>query len=517
MNTTLHRQHWFTLFAMISCTSIIFLNTTALPVAIPTIKANMDINGNIEGWIINSYFLLTATLVFAGGKFSDIFGRRRIFCIGMGIFVLASLLGSASYTGMQLAVVRAIQGIGAALMGPASMALLIEVFPEGERGKAVGILVSISSLFLSFGSFLGGALSEMYSWRGVFLLNVPIGICGIILAMISLPVSEKRRSSFDIPGFLSLTMCIASITLCLMEINKWRQSMGFIFFWLALSLLFFGLFLVFSKFTQSPFVDFSLFQSPTFKWGNMLIFSTQFFVMITVFWPIFFQNILHMTPLQTGFVMLGSTFPTLICAPIGGVVSDKLGPKIPTQVGFSLIVFAFLWMSFFNPSEHTFRYLIPSLICYGCGISLVMTPIATVTLSCFSRTRNGEASGIYNTVRFTGATIGVAFFGTIMTLCAHSKFTQLAQRTGLYDIVDTSDIFQAIDRISIENIPGISESQSLVEVIKSNLSDSLAFAFTLGNLSGAIFAMMCLFVVTLKFAPPDEREPLFHTKTEINF
>ena len=189
------------LIAMICCTSLIFLNATLFPVALPTIQRELGVSLSTLQWTINAYLLATAVFVIAGGRLADLFGARKIFCIGVAIYSFASVMGAFAESGWWLVMSRAIQGTGGAMMSPAGMSLLIHAFPENKRGKAIGIVVAAGSLFLSLGPFVGGAFTQYLSWRFSFWINPPIAIFGIAMMMKAVPKSVKQNETFDFLGF----------------------------------------------------------------------------------------------------------------------------------------------------------------------------------------------------------------------------------------------------------------------------------------------------------------------------
>ena len=212
----LYKKH-LVLIAMISSTSLIFLNATLFPVALPTIQKELGVSLSTLQWIINAYLLTTSIFVIAGGRLADLFGSRKIFCLGVSLYSIASVMGGFAETGWWLVMSRAIQGTGGALMSPSGMSLLIHAYPENQRGKAIGIMVAIGSLFLSLGPFIGGAFTEYLSWRWAFGINPPIALLGIIMIMRAVPKSEKQTARLDFLGFFAMSFAFTCLTIALMQ------------------------------------------------------------------------------------------------------------------------------------------------------------------------------------------------------------------------------------------------------------------------------------------------------------
>lgn len=276
MDTKWTKQMLLVLIAMSCAISMVYLNTNLLPIALPTIEREFLISETQLQWIINSYLLSTAVFVIAGGKIGDLFGHRRLFCIGMSIYALASIMGGLSYTGWWLILSRSIQGLGGAILSPAAISIIVHTFPTTTRGRAIGTIVAIGSVFLSMGPFLGGFFTQSLSWRWSFWCNLPIAFLGIILTMYSVPKSPKCNTSFDFIGFFTISISLFCLVLGLMQGKNWGWNSTLIISLFIFSILFI-LFTVFIKrFTQHPFFDFPLFKNSIFLGGSLLIFCSQF-------------------------------------------------------------------------------------------------------------------------------------------------------------------------------------------------------------------------------------------------
>lgn len=406
------KRKQFVLFAMMSSTSLIFLNATLLPVALPTIQRELGVSVSGLQWIINAYLLATAVFVIAGGRLGDLFGHRRLFCLGVAIYSVASVMSAFAESGWWLIMSRGTQGMGGAFMSPSGMALLIHNFPEKERGRAIGKMVAVGSLFLSMGPFVGGAFTQYLSWRWAFFINPPIALLGIFLMLRAVPRSPKQGERFDFVGFLTLSLGISSLTLALMQGKAWGWGSWPVVFLLLLALSFFLAVRGLEGLVRTPFFAFSLFKNRIFFGGCLLIICSQFLLMITVFWPLYFQKILLDSPMVAGLITAIGTIPLMFFAPISGNLADKKGPRLPLTIGYSLLILSFLWFAYFLSYQNV-TLLFPALFAFGAGISFVMTPAGSMTLSAAPRSKTGVATGMYNTLRFTGATIGVAVLGAV--------------------------------------------------------------------------------------------------------
>jgi EmrB/QacA subfamily drug resistance transporter len=428
MNTIKNRK-WWGLLAIMPALAMIFVDVSVLPVALPSIQKYLEASSLQLQWCINSYLLVTAILVLAGGKIGDWMGHRKAFSIGMLVFAVSSAMCGLASSAFGLITARAIQGVGAALMTPASTALLMSIFPPNERGKATGISVSASSLFMIIGPLVGGYLTQNFSWRWIFWINLPIALIGLLLVFIFIPRSNSRTLKFDKPGFIYFIVACSSLVILLMEGRSWglssSKTVSYLIFFLA------GTCLLVSREKKAtyPFLDLSLFKHPIFSAVNISIFSTQFIMMITVFRAIFFQDSLDWSPMKTGVVTVLSSCPVLFLSPLGGWLSDKLGPKFPISLGFILMIFSFIWTPIFIDSP--MDLLMIGLVAFGCSIPLVLTPSYASAMGAIPPSKAGSAFGTIATIRSLSATLGVAVLGAFIDSLQMKSLTNFAEANPL--------------------------------------------------------------------------------------
>lgn len=410
------KDKWLVLLAMVSGISMIFLDSTILPVALPTIQLELGISDVNLQWIVNAYFLTNASFVIFGGKLGDIFGSRRIFLFGISIFGIASACGGLAWNSLFLIGSRVLQGFGAALIAPSISAIIITKFPPNQRGKAIGISVAIGSLFLSLGPFIGGLLTEYINWRWTFFINIFITLFGIFATLKYVPIYPSKRVNIDFVSLFFFAGALLLITLGAMEGERLGWLSYRILGSFILGFIFAVIFYLYyrSHTTTVPFLDFSLFKRINFLAGNLQAFIVQFLLMNGVFWAIFFQDGMAFSPSVAGFWTFCSTAPALLTAPIAGYMADRFGVKLPVTIGFSGLTFTFICLllfAYFN----IFTLLILGLVVFGSCISQVLTPMSPFIISSAPIEKRGLVSGIYNTMRFTGATMGMAVLGSMYT------------------------------------------------------------------------------------------------------
>ncbi len=419
---------WLILVASASSVAMIFLDASILPVSLPTIARQLHLSVSQMHWIINIYFLTNAVFVIAGGRIADIYGKRRIFCIGMSVFALSSVVGGLALSGLELIIARACQGIGASMMAPPATALILDHFPSHFRGRVVGVLVSIGSVFLAIGPFLGGFLTQFVSWRLIFWMNLPIAIGGTILTLYAVPKSERRNESFDFLGFALLFFALGALILSVMQGSAWGWESTRVHILLLMSAFAFFLLKWTKKFAKHPFIDFALLKNKKFAVGLAVIGICQFLLMMTVFWSIAFQAIYHYTPFHSGLLTLISTSPIIVCAPLAGYLSDHYGAYLPVRTGFGLavVVFAYLSAIIYYNFVTTFTLILP-LFLFGCSIPMILTPVATKALSAVQAKNRGLASGMNNTARYFGASISIGILSAVSLFVQRKVFTAKLQ------------------------------------------------------------------------------------------
>lgn len=480
---------------MTSCTSLIFLNATLLPVALPTIQKELNVTLAGLQWVINAYLLSTAVFVIAGGRLGDLFGHRRFFCIGVAIYTAASVMGAMAEVGWWLVMSRAIQGLGGALMSPSGMAILIHAFPENQRGRAIGIVVAVGSLFLSLGPFIGGALTQYLSWRWSFWINPPIACFGILMMLRAVPPSKGLKETFDFPGFIALSLGVSCLTLGLMQGKIWGWTSWPIVLLFLLAITFILAVRGLERFSRHPFFEFRLFRNRTFLGGCLLVICSQFMLMITIFWPLYFQKIVMDSPMVAGLITAIGTIPLMLFAPISGNLADRRGARLPLMIGYILLFLCFIWFTTFL-SYGNVPLLFPALFAFGAGISFVMTPASAATLSAVPESKTGVATGMYNTLRFTGATIGVAVLGAIQVNAQDALFSSALRKYPGTQSLDP-ELYEGL----LNQLPKAMEAAKTLEpstllYVHHSLIQASTSAFSLTNLACGGVACAA-FIITL--------------------
>lgn len=370
---------------------------------------------------------------------------------GLSLFGIGSLMCGLSHAKWPLILGRVIQGCGGALTIPAVVALLISTFPEGERGKALGINTGISSIFLIIGPAIGGLLTQYISWRSIFFMNLPIVTFGLVMASILLKKGSRKKESFHFTGALALLAGIVLLVVGLMQANVWGWSSPWTLLLLGISPFFFALFVWISTHATHPIIDFNLFRNPLFTVASISQFITQTIVTVTVLWAIYFQEQLDYTPAKTGLLIFIAAFPVFLMAPLGGYIADRFGPRLPMLIGYALLIFALGWLLFMAQTKDIIR-LLPGLLGFGCGLPMIMSPNVALALSQVDSEKLGAASGINTEISQLAATMGIGlmtavYHGTVRATGSHAEgFSAIALVAGIFAIVGFLLIFFAIKK-----------------------------------------------------------------------
>ncbi len=413
---------WLVLFSMASCLSLIFIDQTALPVALPIIKRNLNFSNLGLQWVLNSYLLTLASLIIVGGKISDIFGPRKIFFLGQIVFFIASCICAISQNNFQFIIGRIIQGVGASLMLPASGVILINEFSLKERGRAMGIYISSASIFLTIGPMIGGIITQYLGWRWIFWINIPFILISLFIFFFTPSKKDPIKIlNVDWFGFFWLILTIIPFVFSIMEIVSFGWKSPIIVGMIMISILSAFLFIKTESGKADPIIDIDLFKVPAIRAGFIIVIFTQCAIVSIAFWPIFLQDVLDFLPGKSGLALLPATIPVMIFSPIAGKIMDKHGPYLPTMIGCFCIIFGALWISAIAWYEN-YYFLIPGLFIYGCAPSFLLSSTITHIMSVVKPEKRGTISGIYSFFRQLGSSLGIAIIGSIISNAYLLKF-----------------------------------------------------------------------------------------------
>jgi EmrB/QacA subfamily drug resistance transporter len=423
---TEENSRWWTLGAMCFALFMLMLDNTVVNVALPSIQRDLHASLSSLEWTVNAYTLTLAVLMVTGGRLGDIFGRRRLFLIGVVVFGAASLVIGFSPTDGVLVVFRAVQGVGAACMMPASLAIITQAFPPQQRGTAIGIWAGVSALALAIGPVVGGFLTQDVSWRAIFFLNPPIAVIAVVVTLFAAKESrdETVDRTVDYPGIATLTIGLTALVLALIQGNSWHWDSPRIIALFVIAVVSLVSFVVIENRVRVPMLDFAFFRSRTSAGANLVGAIVSFAMFAQFFFlTLYMQNVMHLSPLATGVRFLPSTIVIVIAGPLAGRLTDRIGPRPLMTVGL-VVVAAAIFIQSHITVHSSYLLLLPGFVLMGAGMGLVMSPMSTAAMNAVDRSKAGAASGVLAMNRMIGSTFGIAVIGAIVATVGKSELEQ---------------------------------------------------------------------------------------------
>ncbi|MBP1677442.1 MAG: drug resistance transporter, EmrB/QacA subfamily [Bacteroidetes bacterium] len=423
-NSIYHPQHksykWFVLANVMLGTFMAVLDSTIVNVSLPKIMSAFGVGLSTIEWVITAYMLSMAAMLPTSGWLADKFGYKRVYFWGLLLFTLGSLLCGLSNDETSLIISRVIQGLGAGTLQPLGMAIITREFPPHQRGIALGFWSIAAAASVSFGPLLGGYLVDNFNWQLIFNVNVPVGIAALLFTIIIQREFVNRNTrKFDYIGFISVIIFLPVLLYALSEGNAATNSEGwsapYILFCFAISLIGLAVFLTHELTTKNPLLDLRLLKDRNFGLANAVLFLFGMGMFGSTFLlPLYLQNSMGYTALQSGAVFLPVGIIQGIMSPLSGVFSDKVSGKLPLFIGIILLVLSFYLNSQLSfLTEHSF--VMTSLYIRGLGMGMIFTPLSSLSLSTIPREKMAQASGITNTIRQVGGSLGVALLSTMLT------------------------------------------------------------------------------------------------------
>jgi len=437
---------WFVLANVMLGTFMAVLDSTIVNVSLPKMMSSFGVGLSTIQWVITAYMLAMAAMLPTSGWLADKFGYKKVYFWGLFLFTFGSLLCGLSNDETTLIMSRIIQGLGAGMIQPLGMAIIIREFPIQQRGLALGFWAIAAAASVSFGPMIGGYLVDNFSWQLIFDVNVPVGIAALLFTIIIQRefVSPNARK-FDYIGFISVIIFLPVLLYALSEGNAQTNSEGwsapYILICFAVSAIGLAVFITQELTTEYPLLDLRLLKDRNFGMSNllMLVFSIGMFGS-TFLLPLYLQNSLGYTALQSGAVFLPVGIIQGFMSPLSGWFSDKLNPRIPIMAGVSILAFSLYLNSDLSfLTEH--QFIMTTLYLRGLGMGMIFTPLSSFSLATIPHHKMAQASSISNTVRQIGGSLGVALLSTVLT----ARVNFHAQMYG-GAVQSSSQVFQSATR-----------------------------------------------------------------------
>lgn len=411
------RRRWAALGALALTSFLLLLQDTAISVALPALGRDLGLSlGGLE-WVINAYTVALAALTLAAGRLADAHGRRRLFLLGIAVFAAASLLAGVAGTGWVMILARVVQGTGAALAGPAALAIIWSMFGPGKRGAAVGLWAGAASLGLGLGPIVGAVLNEALDWRAIFLVNVPLGVLGWLAARLTLPESRDADAPRGLPAAGVLTSAAAIVAL-IMALSRgpgagWTSA-GTLSLFIASAIA--GLlFVAYERRSARPLVDRSVLRRRSHVGANVVsLLSTAVMCNLFFFLALYFQTVRGLSSLGAAAGLLPLTGLIVVLSPLAGRLSDRLGRRPPAVAGLATLALALALLSRIAVDTPLVAILL-ALAVTGAGIGLATPPTTAAALDGLADAQAGQASAVLNTSRALGLSFGIALMGALLS------------------------------------------------------------------------------------------------------
>ena len=409
----------FVLIAAILASALGFIDGSIVAIAMPAIRADLGASLAEAQWIANGYALTLSALILVGGAAGDRFGLRHTFVAGIGLFVVASLACALAPGAPALVLFRAVQGVGAAVMVPCSLAIIAKAYPRKERGRAIGIWAAASALTTALGPVLGGLMLAWFGdavWRAIFAINLPLGAMAIYLLVAKVPAdAAAQKRGLDPGGAALATLAFGAVAYGLTAMSGESQGPAAVASLVAGVAALVG-FVAWEGLQREPMIDLSLFRNRAFAGANLATFFLYFALSAILFYlPMLLIAGWRLSAGEVGFIFLPlSACIAVLSGPVGHL-ADRIGPRMPLVLGSLLVAFAFALLAFVvEAGIHRFwTAVFPAMVVMGLGMALVVSPLSTAVMTAVQDKDTGAASGINNAVSRVAGLIAVAAMGPL--------------------------------------------------------------------------------------------------------
>jgi EmrB/QacA subfamily drug resistance transporter len=492
-------RKWLPLVAICTGTFMLLVDVTIVNVALPDVATDLGTTFGQLQWVVDIYALALAALVLGAGSLADLYGRRKLYLIGLVLFALASLASGLAPNAGALIAARGLQGIGGAIMFATTIALINTSYDGRDRGTAFGVWGAVVGASAALGPILGGALTEL-SWRWIFYVNLPVCVLAVVLTLTA--VEEARQPHAprpDVPGIALFTLGAGSVVFGLVRAaaDGWGRPEA----WapIAGGLVVLGLWAVVELRHRAPMLDVRLFRSRSFTGimlGALLLNGAAFAALI--YTSLWLQSIGGLSPLQTGCVFIPLSALSFGVAGAGGRFLQTLPPRFVLGGGLLLIGVGGLLMALVD-ADSTWRVLVAGMAVLGAGVGMANPTLASAALAAVPRERSGMASGAVNTARQLGFAVGVAVLGTVFTTGAAAALRDAGAS-------DPSGLASALSAGQAPKILAAADPGArgrLADVLASGYADGLRDVFLACGVAGIVGGLLVLWLV--RAAPPGEK------------
>lgn len=488
-----------TLWAMVAAAGVVQLPTAAIVVAIPTIHAEFGTSIEALQWTVAAFLIPYAAFLVAAGRSADVIGRRRALVIGSLLFGGGSVLAAAAPASGVLIAGIALTGAGGAVMIPASLSILTDVFRSARRGIAIGLWGAATEFVSGLGILVGGVLTGAISWRAIFVVCLLFALAIIVVALRSAPESldESAPRRIDWAGAVLSSLVLGSLSMALIQGPSWGFAAPATLALFAAAALLAVALVVVERRAPFPIIELDFLRRRNFAGSMVVIFVLDFSVGALLFFlPLYFQEVLDYSPLQTGLLLLPLTCLMVVGSPIGGRVAAALGPRPPIVVGLAAMAIG-VYLTSRLTVETTYAQLWLPTALIGFGVGLALTPMNLAAMNAVSRDHGGAASGMLVTLSGLGGTLGVAVTGAIFNELQARRTITIADSLGFR--IDEAQARQ-LDGV-LAGTPGASAVERAAGVDSTTALDAVreAFVSALGTslLISAALAVVALVITVV--------------------
>jgi EmrB/QacA subfamily drug resistance transporter len=408
---------WVVLVLICIAQFMVILDATIVNVALPSIQKDLGLSEANLQWIVNAYTLTFGGFLLLGGRAGDLLGRKRIFLIGLVIFTVASLLNGLAVNSGMLIGFRAVQGLGAALIAPAALSIISTTFEEGkERSRALGVWAAIAIGGSAVGLVLGGWLTQSFSWRWIFFVNVPVGIAAFLLSLRFVPESrdEELHRSFDVAGAVTATGGLMALVYAMVSAatDGWGSPKVISFFLIAAALL--TSFVFIERRSTGPLVRLSIFRVRSLTTANISMFFAASGIFAMFFFnTLYIQRVLGYDPLKAGLAFLPFTGGIMISAGLASSFAPRVGVRLVAAIGLIVSIAGMLLLVRLPVDGSYVQDVLPSILLTSLGMGAVFMPLTLIATTGLDDEDQGLASGLFNTSQQVGGSLGLAVLSTL--------------------------------------------------------------------------------------------------------
>jgi EmrB/QacA subfamily drug resistance transporter len=499
-----YERRWWILAVLCLSLLVIGLDNTILNVALPTLVRDLNASDSQLQWIIDAYVLVFAGLLLTAGSLSDRFGRRSALGIGLLVFGAGSVASAFATSASVLIGTRALMGVGGALIMPSTLSILTNVFPPGERGRAIGIWAGVSGLGIGLGPVVGGLLLDRFWWGSVFLVNVPVVIVAFVAGRLIVPNGKDPAAPrIDPVGVVLSVTGLVALVYAIIEAPSRGWTNGSELAWFAAAAVLLGSFVWWELQSDHPMLNVRFFENPRFTAANMSITLVFFALFGSLFFLTqYLQFILGYTPLQAGLRTAPIALVMIVVAPITGMLVHRLGNKVLVVAGMSVVAIGLFLMSRMTATSG-YGLVLGSILVLASGMSLAMTPATESVMGSLPRDKAGVGSAMNDTTRQIGGALGVAVLGSVFTSAYSSGLAGVLPRLSAAVGAQVESSVGAA--LGVARSIGGASGQGLANVAVGSFIDAMSRALVLGSLVALLGAAISLIWLPNR-AEPDAEE-----------